>query len=110
MQPINPQEQQGLMPVFQNIGQQQQNQQAALAQQNQFVNDAGMTAKGKQAGVGSDQMVMAAMLRKKNDPYAANNGNPYANAQTASNIYGAQNVYGFGGQGQMPMGLPNGEM
>jgi hypothetical protein len=51
----------GLSPVFQNFGQQQANQQAALAQQNQQVIQAGQI--GKQGG--NDQMAMAAMLRKK---------------------------------------------
>tara|TARA_R110000868_G_scaffold85479_5_gene240476 strand:- start:8572 stop:8928 length:357 start_codon:yes stop_codon:yes gene_type:complete len=59
----NPQDIQGLQPVFQNIGQQQAMQNAALAQQGQLVNDAGMTTKGKQAGVGSDPMAMAMALR-----------------------------------------------
>jgi hypothetical protein len=63
MQPINPQEQQGLMPVFQNIGSQQAAQNAALQQQNQLVNQAGQT---QQKG-GMNPMAMAAMLRKK-DP------------------------------------------
>ena len=62
MQPINPQEQQGLMPVFQNIAQQQQNQNAALAQQNQLTQQAGQI--GQQGG-GMNPMAMAAMLRKK---------------------------------------------
>ena len=62
MQPINPQEQQGLMPVFQNMAAQQQNQNAALAQQNQLVQQAGQTQQG-----GMNPMAMAAMLRKK-DP------------------------------------------
>jgi hypothetical protein len=50
----------GLQPVFQNFGQQQANQQAALAQQNQQVIQAGQI--GKQGS--NDQMAMAAMLRK----------------------------------------------
>ena len=62
MQPVNPQEQQGLMPVFQNIAQQQQNQNAALAQQNQLTQQAGQI--GQQSG-GMNPMAMAAMLRKK---------------------------------------------
>jgi hypothetical protein len=57
------QDQQGLMPVFQNIGQQQANQQAALAQQNQQVQQAGQTVQGG----GGNQLAMAAMLRKQ-DP------------------------------------------
>jgi hypothetical protein len=65
MTPVNPQEQQGLMPVFQNIAQQQQNQNAALAQQNQLVNQAGQT---QQQG-GMNPMAMAMMLRKKKPDY-----------------------------------------
>jgi hypothetical protein len=63
MQPVNPQEQQGLMPVFQNMAAQQAAQNAALAQQNQLVQQAGQTG---QSG-GMNPMAMAAMLRKK-DP------------------------------------------
>jgi hypothetical protein len=51
-----------LQPVFQNFAQQQANQQAALAQQNQLVNQAGQT----QGGGGMNPMAMAAMLRKEN--------------------------------------------
>ena len=80
----------GLSPVFQNIAAQQANQNAALGQQNQLVQQAGQTQQG-----GMNPMAMAMMLRKgKSDPYA--------NAQTAMNQYGAGNVYGFGGQGQVP--------
>ena len=53
----------GLQPVFQNFGQQQANQQAALAQQNQLVNQAGQT----QSGGGMSPMALAMALRKK-DP------------------------------------------
>ena len=84
------QDQQGLSPVFQNIAQQQQNQNAALAQQNQQVQQAGMTS---QQG-GPNQMALAMALRNKNDPYAQ--------AQQAMNKYGQGNVYGYGGQGQVP--------
>jgi len=93
MQSMSPQEQQGLNPVFQNIGAQQANQNAALQQGMDLTNQAGMTTKGKQAGVGMDQMAMANALRKIG---------PYANAQSAMNQYGAENVYGYGGQGQVP--------
>lgn len=62
--PYQQPDQQGLMPVFQNIGQQQANQQAALAQQNQQVIQAGQI--GKQGG--NDQMALAQMLRKKDKP------------------------------------------
>ena len=60
MQPINPQEQQGLMPVFQNIAAQQANQNAALGQQNQLVQQAGQTGQGGSM----NPMAMAMMLRK----------------------------------------------
>jgi hypothetical protein len=63
MQPVNPQEQQGLMPVFQNIAQQQQNQNMAIQQGNQLTQQAGQT--GQQGGM--NPMMMAAMLRKQ-DP------------------------------------------
>ena len=52
----------GLQPVFQNFGQQQANQQAALAQQNQLVNQASQSQGG-----GMNPLAMAMMLRKK-DP------------------------------------------
>jgi hypothetical protein len=61
---VNPyfaQQDQGLSPVFQNIAQQQQNQNAALAQQNQLTQQAGQV---QQSG-GMNPMAMAAMLRKK---------------------------------------------
>ena len=64
---VNPyfaqQDQQGLSPVFQNIGNQQANQNAALAQQNQLVQQAGQT--GQKGGM--NPMAMAQALRNK-DP------------------------------------------
>lgn len=104
--PYFAQQDQGLSPVFQNIAQQQQNQNAALAQQNQLNAQAGQT----QSGSGMNPMAMAMALRGKQptDPYAINKGDPYANAQTAMKLNGAENVYGFGGQGQVPVW--NGEM
>ena len=63
LQPQPMQDVSGLQPVFQNFGQQQANQQAALSQQNQLVNQAGQT----QGGAGINQLAMAMMLRKK-DP------------------------------------------
>ena len=68
------QDQQGLTPVFQNIAQQQTNQNAALAQQNQQVQQAGMT---QQQG-GPNQMAMAQALRK-------NGVSPMQNAQAYVN-------------------------
>jgi carbamate kinase len=59
MQPM--QDVSGLQPVFQNFGQQQANQAAALAQQNQLVNQMG------QGQGGMNPMALAMMLRKK-DP------------------------------------------
>jgi len=50
----------GLQPVFQNFGQQQANQQAALAQQGQLAGQAGQTQGG-----GMNPLAMAAMLRAK---------------------------------------------
>jgi hypothetical protein len=58
----------GLSPVFANFGQQQSNQQAALAQQNQLANQAGQT----QGGAGVNQLAMAMMLRKKDPTKPAN--------------------------------------
>ena len=81
---------QGLNPVFQNIAQQQAMQNAALSQQNQQVQQAGQT---NQQG-NSNALALAQMLRKQNDPYAQ--------AQQAMKQYGQGNVYGYGGQGQVP--------
>jgi hypothetical protein len=81
---------QGLNPVFQNIAQQQAMQNAALQQQNQQVQQAGMT--GQNAN--QNQLALAMALRKQNDPYAQ--------AQQAMKQYGQGNVYGYGGQGQVP--------
>ena len=83
------QNQQGLSPVFQNMAQQQANQNAALAQQNQQVQQAGQTTPQG----GGNALALAQMLRKpKNDfsnpvsPYDANSlSNPYAQ----TNLYGA---------------------
>ena len=71
MQPMTPQEQQGLMPVFQNIGSQQANQNAAMQQGMNLTNQAGMTVDGKQAGVGYNQIAMANALRKQTPNNAA---------------------------------------
>jgi len=68
MQQISPQDQQGLNPVFQNIGAQQANQNAAMQQGMNLTNQAGMTVDGKQAGAGYGQIAMANALRKNNQP------------------------------------------
>jgi len=85
------QNQQGLSPVFQNIAQQQAMQNAAMQEQNQQVQQAGMIPKGGNA----QQYAMAMALRNQNN-------DPYANAQQAMKQYGSGNVYGYGGQGQVP--------
>lgn len=82
-------EQQGLMPVFQNIGQQQANQQAALNQQMANTQQAGMI--GKQNG-STNGMAMAAMLRKQDQ-----NSIDAANAEmSAFNNRPAQTYYSAG--------------
>ena len=90
-----PQDVSGLQPVFQNFGQQQANQQAALAQQNQQVQQAGQI--GNQGG--SNAMAMAMMLRKKNSntPNNSDMPNPISpydygslnNPAAQTNLYGA---------------------
>ena len=81
----------GLSPYYQNIAQQQAMQNAAMQQAQGLTQQAGQTAQGG----GMNPMAMAMMLRKgKSDPYA--------NAQDAMKKYGAENVYGYGGMGQVP--------
>ena len=89
----------GLQPVFQNFGQQQANQQAALAQQNQLVNQAGQTQSG-----GMNPIAMAMMLRKQdpNQQSLASKMGVYAKSIPAIMQYGSENVYGGFGQGQVP--------
>jgi len=84
----------GLAPYMQNIAQQQANQNMAMQQAQGLTQQAGMTVDGKQVGASMNPMVMAMLLRKGSDPYA--------NAQSAMNQYGASNVYGYGGQGVVP--------
>jgi hypothetical protein len=95
----------GLSPVFQNFGQQQANQQAALAQQNQLVNQAGQSQSS-----GMNPMALALALRKQ-DPNEQSLGSKvgaYAKSIPAIMQYGSENVYGGFGQGQTPTGW-NGE-
>jgi hypothetical protein len=87
----NPQDMQGLQPVFQNIAQQQAMQNAALAQQGQLTQQAGQTQQG-----GMNPMAMAAMLRKKPnyDQYQTTGDMTYFGAN--SNGMGAgQGYYGM---------------
>jgi len=81
----------GLAPYYQNIANQQAMQNAAMQQAQGLTQDAGRTVQG-----GMNPMAMAMMLRK------GQKSDPYANAQEAMKKYGAENVYGFGGQGTVP--------
>jgi hypothetical protein len=83
------QDQQNQNPVFQNAGAQQSYMNQQLAQGNQYAQP---TSHGNKFA-GLSPLAMAAMLRKKD---------PYEQAQQAIDKYGAENVYGFGGQGQTP--------
>ena len=87
----------GLQPVFQNFGQQQANQQAALAQQNQLVNQM-----GQGQGGGMNPMALAQMLRNKDPQSLGSKMGVYAKSIPAIMQYGSENVYGGFGQGQVP--------
>jgi len=87
----------GLQPVFQNFGQQQANQQAALAQQNQLMNQAGQSQGG-----GMNPMALAQALRNKDPQSLANKLGNYASSIPQMMQYGAENVYGGFGQGKVP--------
>jgi len=87
----------GLSPVFQNFGQQQANQQAALAQQNQLVNQAGQSQGG-----GMNPMALAQMLRNKDPQSLGSKMGVYAKSIPAIMQYGSENVYGGFGQGKVP--------
>jgi hypothetical protein len=81
----------GLSPYFQNIAQQQANQNMAMQQAQGLTQQAGQTAQG-----GMNPMAMAMMLRK------GQGTNPYLGAAKAMMQYGPENVYGYGGMGQVP--------
>jgi hypothetical protein len=87
----------GLQPVFQNFGQQQANQQAALAEQNQLMNQAGQSQGG-----GMNPMALAQMLRNKDPQSLGSKMGVYAKSIPAIMQYGAENVYGGFGRGQVP--------
>jgi hypothetical protein len=70
--PYFAQQDQGLNPVFQNIAQQQQNQNAALMQQNQLNQQAGQTQ--QQGGMNPMAMAMALRGNKKPDGTTSNFG------------------------------------
>ena len=92
-QMMQPQEVGGISPVFQNIGNQQAMQNMAMQQGMGLTQQAGQT--GQQGGGGMNPMALAMMLRR-------GGSNPYMNAQRAMQQYGAGNVYGYGGMGQVP--------
>jgi hypothetical protein len=86
---VNPyfaqQDQQGLNPVFQNIAAQQANQNAALAQQNQQVQQAGQTQGNGMSGM--NPMMMAMMLRGKPTTPATYTGPSYGTNPNFSNSH-----------------------
>lgn len=94
---ISPEDKANLMPRFQNNGAQQSYMNQQLGQGSQMAQP---TSHGTNVG-GLNPLAMAMMLRN-GDPYAANKGDPYLNANTAMKKYGAENVYGYGGQGAIP--------
>lgn len=57
--PMKPQDLGGIQPMYQNVANQQAMQAAALAQQNQIMQQAGQTGQG-----GSNPMALAMALRK----------------------------------------------
>ena len=99
LQPQPMQDVSGLQPVFANFGQQQANQQALLAQQGQLAGQAGQTQGG-----GMNPLALASMLRDKdpNKQSMANKLGNYASSIPQMMQYGAENVYGGFGQGQVP--------
>ena len=82
--PYFQQQDQGLMPVFQNIAAQQANQNAALQQQMQNNQMAGQTQGG---GGGMNPLAMAAMLRGKSNTPATYTGPSYGTNPNFSNSY-----------------------
>lgn len=85
MQPLDPQELAKLNPSFQNIGQQQANQSAAMQQGNQLTQQAGQT--GQQSGM--SPMAMAMALRGKKPDDAMNMLNNSSSSQDYMNKIGA---------------------
>ena len=83
--PYMQQDQQGLMPVFQNIAQQQANQNAALQQQMQNNQMAGQTQGSGMSGL--NPLAMAAMLRGKSNTPATYTGPSYGTNPNFSNSY-----------------------
>ena len=104
---VNPyfaQQDQGLNPVFQNIAQQQQNQNAALAQQNQLNAQAGQT---QQQG-GMNPMAMAMALRGQNKkPGLGETTNSFGKV-IPDLTYGSGNAYNNMTPGEMSNMMTNG--
>jgi hypothetical protein len=67
-----PQDVSGIQPMFQNIGNQQAMQNAAMQQGMNLTNQAGMTVDGKQVGAGYNQLAMANALRRQQDQQQMN--------------------------------------
>lgn len=84
----------GLAPMFQNIGAQQSRLNQAISE-GQGLSQQSQQIAG-QSGAGMNNLAMAALLRK------GKTNDPYTNAQSAMKQYGAENVYGYSGQGQVP--------
>jgi 3-oxoacyl-(acyl-carrier-protein) synthase len=76
---------QGLNPVFQNIAAQQANQNAALQQQNQQVQQAGQVQGSGMSGM--NPMMMAMMLRGKTGSPATYTGPSYGTNPNFSNSH-----------------------
>jgi hypothetical protein len=82
----------GVPPMYQNIANQQAMQNMAMQQGQGLTQQAGQI--GQQGG-GMNPMAMAMMLR-------GGKANPYLASIPAMMRYGANNVYGGFGQGQVP--------
>jgi hypothetical protein len=83
-----------MQPTYQNIGAQQSMQNAAMQEQNNQVQQAGMI--GQQAQGTPQQQALAKALRNRNE-------DPYAQTAMANKQYGANNVYSqYGGGGTVP--------
>jgi len=88
-----PQEVSGVQPIFQNIGNQQAMQNMAMQQGMGLTQQAGQI--GRQGGGGMNPMMLAQMLR-------GGKTGSYLSSIAPMIRYGAGNVYGGFGQGQVP--------
>jgi hypothetical protein len=92
-QMMQPQDIGGISPVFQNIGNQQAMQNMAMQQGMGLTQQAGQT--GQQGNGGMNPMMLAQMLR-------GGRKGSYLSSVLPMMRYGAGNVYGGFGQGQVP--------